>query len=239
MNEEHGVSAEMQSALVDGQLDAAEWERVAGRIEGDARLREDLGALRTVKDMVQHAYALPPRSPRQSSAQSAAGGRRWAAIAALCLVSAGAGWLGHAAFAPGISETEAALTEGASLREVSNERVVLHVSSSRRETLQTALDEVEEVLRASGQRGRRVEIEIVANSSGLELLRTDTSPFPARIASLRTQYSNLTLVACNQTIDRLREKGVEVHLLPGVQSAPSALDQIVKRLQGGWAYVRV
>lgn len=234
MNEEHGVSAEMQSALVDGQLDAAEWERVAGRIEGDARLREDLGALRTVKDMVQHAYALPPRSPPQG----AAGGRRWAAIAALCLVSAGAGWLGHAAFAPGISETEAALTEGASLREVSNERVVLHVSSSRRETLRLALDEVEDVLRVSAQRGRRVEIEIVANSSGLELLRADTSPFPARIASLRTQYSNLTLVACNQTIDRLREKGVEVRLLPGVQLAPSALDQIVRRLQGGWSYVR-
>jgi len=115
---------------------------------------------------------------------------------------------------------------------------VLHVSTSRRETLQTALDDVEEVLRAAARRGRRIEIEIVANSSGLELLRADTSPFPARIASLRAQYSNLTLVACNQTIGRLREKGVMVRLLPGVQSAPTALDQIVKRLQGGWAYVR-
>lgn len=153
-------------------------------------------------------------------------------------MSAGAGWLLHAAFAPGISATEAALAEGASLREVSNERVVLHVSSSRREALQTALDDVEEVLRASARRGRRIEIEIVANSSGLDLLRVDTSPFPARIAALRAQYTNLTLVACNQTMDRLREKGVTVHLLPDVQSARTALDQIVKRLQSGWAYVR-
>jgi len=234
MKTEHDVSREMQSAYVDGEVDQADWGRIAGHLGRDEALRAEVCGIRTVKDLVQGAYAVPPQAPRRG----AAGGRRWAAIAALCLVSASAGWLLHAALAPDVSVTEAALAEGASLREVSNERVVLHVSTSRRETLQTALDDVEEVLRAAARRGRRIEIEIVANSSGLELLRADTSPFPARIASLRAQYSNLTLVACNQTIDRLREKGVMVRLLPGVQSAPTALDQIVKRLQGGWAYVR-
>ena len=235
MRTEHDVSREMQSAFVDGELDQADWGRIAEQLRRHETLRAEVCEIRTVKDLVQKAFAVPPQMPRHG----AAGGRRWAAIAALCLVSAGAGWLGHAALAPGISETEAALAEGASLREVSNERVLLHVSTSRPETLQMALDDVEEVLRASAQRGRRIEIEVVANSSGLDLLRTDTSPFPARIATLRATYSNLTLLACNQTIDRLREKGVTVHLLPGVQSAPTALDQIVKRLQGGWAYVRV
>ena len=234
MKTEHDVSREMQNAFVDGELDRSDWGRIAEQLGRDESLRAEVCEIRTVKDLVQGAYAAPPQAPRLS----VAGGRRWTAIAALCLVSAGAGWLLHAAFAPGVSETEAALAEGASLREVSNERVVLHVSSSRRATLQTALDDVEEVLRAAAQRGRRIEIEIVANSSGLELLRAEISPFPARIASLRAQYSNLTLVACNQTIDRLREKGVTVLLLPGVQIAPTALDQIVKRLQSGWAYVR-
>jgi len=234
MKTEHDVSREMQNAFVDGELDRSDWGRIAEQLGRDESLRAEVCEIRTVKDLVRGAYAAPPQAPRLS----VAGGRRWTAIAALCLVSAGAGWLLHAAFAPGVSETEAALAEGASLREVSNERVVLHVSSSRRATLQTALDDVEEVLRAAAQRGRRIEIEIVANSSGLELLRAEISPFPARIASLRAQYSNLTLVACNQTIDRLREKGVTVLLLPGVQIAPTALDQIVKRLQSGWAYVR-
>jgi len=233
MRTEHDVSREMQSAFVDGELDQADWGRIAEQLGRDETLRAEVCEIRTVKDLVQGAYAVPPQAPRHG----AASGRRWAAIAALCLVSAGAGWLLHAALTPGISETEAALAEGTSLREVSNERVVLHVSSSRRATLQTALDDVEEVLRASAQRGRRIEIEIVANSSGLDLLRADASPFPARIVALHAQYPNLTLVACNQTIDRLREKGITVHLLPGVQSAPTALDQIVKRLQGGWAYV--
>jgi len=234
MKTEHDVSREMQNAFVDGELDRSDWGRIAEQLGRDESLRAEVCEIRTVKDLVRGAYAAPPQAPRLS----VAGGRRWTAIAALCLVSAGAGWLLHTAFAPGVSETEAALAEGASLREVSNERVVLHVSSSRRATLQTALDDVEEVLRAAAQRGRRIEIEIVANSSGLELLRAEISPFPARIASLRAQYSNLTLVACNQTIDRLREKGVTVLLLPGVQIAPTALDQIVKRLQSGWAYVR-
>ena len=233
MSEETKVSREMQNAFVDGELDQAEWARVAAQGQRDEGLRAELCGLRAVKDLVQRAYAPAPR-PRASAGRTV----RWAAGAALCLISATAGWLGRAAWSPEEAEIERALTAGATLREVTGDRILLHVSSSRRETIATALEEVEDALRAAGREQRRLSVEIVANSSGLDMFRADVAPFPQRVAALRAAYAGVTLVACNQTIDRLREKGVEVRLLPGVEVAPSALDQVVRRLQGGWAYVR-
>jgi intracellular sulfur oxidation DsrE/DsrF family protein len=40
-------------------------------------------------------------------------------------------------------------------------------------------------------------------------------------------------------VERLREKGLVVHLLPGTRVASSALEQIVTRMSQGWSYVRV
>lgn len=233
MTEERSVSQEMQNAFVDGELDPAEWARVAAQLQQDEGLRAQVCDLRTVKELVRHAYG-----PLPVVARPAMRGVRWGAVAALCILSVAAGWLGHSAWAPEAIELERALTAGATLREVAGDSILMHVSTSRRETIATALDEIEDVLRAASRDGRRLRVEVVANSSGLDMLRADTSPFPARLAAMRAAYPGVTLVACNQSIDRLREKGVVVRLLPGVEVAPSALDQVVKRLQGGWAYVR-
>jgi hypothetical protein len=233
MSERDDVSRELRNAFVDNELGRADWDRIAERLRGDESLRAEICALRQTKDLVRRAYA-PVTPPRRDAAPRT----RWAAVAALCLFSAAAGWLAHDRFPGSSADGELALGAARAIRHVSGERIVVHVSSAQPELLATALEEVEDVLRAARERGRGIEVEIVANSSGLVLLRADASPFAERIAELRARYPNLTLVACNQTIDRLREKGVAVRLLPGVEVAPSALDQVVKRLQGGWVYVR-
>ncbi len=225
MNPPQKVSPEMQGAFVDGELDAAEWARIAEQARTDPGLRAGLCEIRTLKELVRGAYgALPPASRRARAA-----GHRWAAIAALCLASAVTGWFGSSVFQ---SESRFAVASAG------GDRVVVHVDSARREALAAALDEVEDALRSGRTEKRAMAIEIVANRAGLELMRADTSPFAERIARLRAEYPGFTLVACNQTIERLREKGVAVRLLPGVQIAPSALEQIVRRLQHGWVYVR-
>ena len=70
-------------------------------------------------------------------------------------------------------------------------------------------------------------------------LRDGVSAHAGRISSLRVVYPGLTLVACGQTVQRLRDSGVEVKLLPGTITAASALDEIVLRLQQGWAYGQI
>jgi intracellular sulfur oxidation DsrE/DsrF family protein len=84
-----------------------------------------------------------------------------------------------------------------------------------------------------------VSVEIVANAGGLDLLREGVSAHAQRLARLRASYPALELVACGQTAQRLRESGADVRLLPGTIVASSALDQIVLRMQQGWAYVRI
>jgi len=226
MNEEREVSQEMQNAFVDGQLDAADWTALVERMGSDEALRRRVCELRTLKDMTRSAYACV--HPRRAAAAANRWG--WTRVAGVALVFALAGWLGHGSLqrAPAVAE----------LHGVAADRILVHVASSRGEVVDSALQEVEDYLRAARAAGREVQVEIVANNAGMDILRADTSAYARRLERLRAAYPNLTYVACNQTADRLRDRGVVVSLLPGVHVAPTALDEIVKRMQQGWVYIR-
>jgi len=226
MSQEREVSQEMQNAFVDGQLDAADWTALVERMGSDEALRRKVCELRTLKDMVRGAYA----DARPRRAAPAANRRGWARVAGLALVFALAGWLVHEA-----TDRSHAVAE---LHGVAANGIVVHVASSRGEVVDTALQEVEDYLHDARAAGRKVRVEIVANQTGIDILRTDKSAYSTRLERLRAAYPNLTYIACNQTADRLREKGVAVRLLPGVHVAPTALDEIVKRMQQGWLYIR-
>jgi len=244
MSEEHKVSDELRNAFVDGELDAAEWARVAQSMERDPELREEVGELRLAKDLVRHAYAVPPSRPRRARAAAASG---WRSIAAAAVAFAAAGWFGHAWWerAPALDSASAYALRGdwhtlrADWRKLDGNRVLVHVSSGEPAALGRALDEVEDLLRAARAARRSVKVEIVANSAGLDLLRADPARSAARLAALRREFPELGLVACGQTLERRRALGRQVTLLPGTAVAPSALDQVIKRLRDGWVYVRV
>jgi uncharacterized protein len=229
------VSREMQNAFVDGQLDAAEWTALLERIGGDAQLRHEICELRTTKDMVRSAYgSLAPRARRLT----APGGWRGWGIAATLVIAVAAGWVSHGLLDRG-RDWSGAVQRAAALPGVSENRVLVHVASGGDDTLAGALDEVEDLLRVARASGRALQVEIVANSRGLDLLRAGVSPQSGRVEALRREYPNLAFLACNQAIERLNERGVTVELLPGVHVVSSALEQVVKRLHGGWVYIRV
>ncbi len=226
MSREREVSQEMQNAFVDGQLDAADWTALVERMGSDEALRRQVCELRTLKDMVKGAYA----DARPRGAAPAADRRGWARVAGLALVFALAGWLVHDATDRGQAAAEP--------RGVAAGGIVVHVASSSGEVVNTALQEVEDYLRDARAAGRKVKVEIVANQTGLDILRAGKSAYAKQLERLRETYPNLTYVACHQTADRLSEKGIAVKLLPGVHFAPTALDEIVKRMQQGWVYIR-
>jgi len=234
MSQQPQVSREMQNAFVDGQLDAADWTAMVERIGTDETLRRQVCELRTVKDMLRGAYAdAHPRSFARASNRWS-----WARVAGFALLFAAAGWLAHAGI-QGHGEVAAIMARsGVDLRGVAADRILVHVASSRGEVVDTALQEVEDYLQEAHAAGRKVRVEIVANNTGMDILRADTSAYAKRLERLRAVYPNLTYIACNQTADRLREQGVAVRLLPGVHVAPTALDEIVKRMQQGWVYIR-
>jgi intracellular sulfur oxidation DsrE/DsrF family protein len=243
MNEEEKISEEMRGAFVDGQLDSADWARVAEAAERDPILREKTCDLRTLKEMVRHAYAAPPPRPKRARSSP---GTVWRAIAAAALIAitAASGWFAHANW--GIeSSLDAASAYALSgdwhavrsnWHTLDRNRILVHVSSDAR--LAAALDEVEDLLRAAHAEHRQIKVEIVANRTGIELLDAQASPYAGRIAVLRRQFPELRIVACGQTMERWRTEGKRFTLLPGAEVAPSALDEVVKRLRDGWVYVR-
>lgn len=233
-------SDERLNAFIDGELTPADAEDLLQRLRTDAALRERVGQLRLTQQLVRHAYpAAPPR--RRAESSPASNPWRWATAASLVLGGV-LGWLAHGRDAA-LSDPSAPFDKLAAQVRRNDaglvDHVVLHVSSASRQAGRAVLDRAEGLLEAARQTGRPVAVEIVANSGGLDLLRQDTSAWAPRIAALRASYPSLTLVACGQTAQRLRDEGTAVRLLAGATEATSALDEIVLRMQQGWAYVRI
>lgn len=242
MSDAHKVSDELRNAFVDGELDAAEWARIAQAMESDPRLCEAVCELRMLKDGVRHAYAAPPARPRRARPA----GFGWRSIAATAAAFAVLGWFGHAGWQaePALDPASAYALRGDwhalrdDWRSLDGNRVLVHVSSRDAGVLRASLQEVEDLLRSARAARRSLEVEIVANRAGLDLLDADASPYAERIAALQREFPELGLVACGQTLERRRALGREITLLPGTAVAPSALEQVIERLRGGWIYVR-
>ena len=88
--------------------------------------------------------------------------------------------------------------------------------------------------------GRALRVEVVSHSEGLGLLRDRLSQHKERIHDLAGQFSNLTFVACQNTINRLKvERGIEVKLITDAEVMDSGVNHVVRRQKQGWSYIRV
>lgn len=262
-------SDEILNALVDGELAPADALPLLQQMQDDGALRERLAQISLQKQLVRQAFASDAPAPEAPAAAArqpgppaidrlAALSRPWAgwrtAVAGMVLgVVFGAllGWGIHARWpagqvasllpgtAPAPHSVQGQVAGQLGQTPAAHTRIVLHVASQTPLAARATLERAEGLLQAARASGQVISVEIVANSGGLDLLRADTSSQAARLAQLRQAYPALALIACGQTAQKLRDAGQPVHLLPGTIEASSALDQIVLRLQQGWAYVRI
>ncbi len=228
------ISDEELNAFLDEQLDSHERDRVLEAINADTRVNQRINELRLLRDMVQHAYEEPPQRDRLIRHASRTSNSRWA-IAASFVLSLGVvlGWFGHQGV---VAENQLANSSVNVPAKLSN--VILHLSSSNPERISAALDKAEEMLLAYKAQNKDLRLEVIANDGGLNLMRNDISSFQPRIQQLKNKYGNVEFLACAKAIKRLQEKGVDVELLPEVKVAPSALKQIIQRMQEDWRYIK-
>lgn len=238
------VSDETLHAFIDGELDVVECEQLLARMRDDEALSRRACALRSLKSMVRLAYVKPPAAspvaqamPRQRLVQ------RCAYACLVLLAGLGSGWLLRGLEVQVASTAPATLPGGYQMISLGGEpdpnRVMLHLDSSAPERMVAALDQAERLLDNAEREGRAIQVEIVANSYGIDLMRAGVSPYAARMAQMTKRHANLQWVACSQTIARFTGQGQAVELLPTARAAPTAIGEIVTRLQQGWTYVRV
>lgn len=228
------ISDEELNAFLDEQLDSHERDHVLEAINTDVSVNRRMSELRLLRDMVQHAYEKPPRQNKFKGQVSTNSSSRWA-VAASFVLTLGVllGWFGHQGVA---SQNQLASTTVNAPAKLSN--VILHLSSSNPERISAALDKAEEMLAAYQAQNKDLRLEVIANDGGLNLMRSGISSFQPRIQQLKSKYGNIEFLACAKAIQRLQEKGVDVELLPEVKVAPSALKQIIQRMQEDWRYVK-
>ena len=230
------------NALLDGELDAAEADALLQQMRVDPELRQRVGELRLTKDLVRHAFPageVPARAARPARhVRPVRAWQRATAVVAALAVGVAVGWAGRGA-GPAADPALLASVAGDAVAHADAAHVVLHVGTVAVARSPAVLDRAEGILEAGRASGRPVSVEIVANGGGLELLREDTSAHAPRLQALLAAYPELVLVACGQTVQRLRESGAQVRLLPGTVTATSALDEIVLRMQQGWTYLRI
>lgn len=221
-------------AYIDGELATDRRQALLEAMEADATLAGRVCELQRTKQWMQSAFeeAEPP------TGREGGGGRpRWvsrcgmAASVLLLIAAFAAGWLARPVPVP---DLYSAVVDNI---EASNYRVVLHIDEADPRKFEQVLKQSERLLDAYRDRG--IQVEILANSAGLDLLRVDTSPYARRIAGILSRYDNFRLVACDNAVRRLRETGVTPVFFEGTRTDESAVEHAVRRLREGWSYIKV
>jgi len=235
------------NAFVDGELSPDQQAELLEAMRNDPDLARQACELGQLKAQLRLAYADPPEPQRQGVAKV---GASWQAIAAgflLLAVGLVSGWSLHAN-APGLGIEGNRFVvldpegrgQAPAVAADEETRIVFHLTNPDQTAAGELLDEVEAMLAAYQADGRALRVEVVSHSEGLDLLRDRLSRHKERIHDLAGQFSNLTFVACQNTINRLKvERGIEVKLLPDAEVIDSGVNHVVKRQKEGWSYIRV
>ncbi len=242
MNRDRTISDEQLNAYIDGQLDLPEQSRLLEILRDDPDLIRRNCELQKVHELVRLTYQSEhtpetinlPRRPRHKWLMS---------MAAALLIGFGVllGWFGTNLNGHSSSLIELAKTVHVNPGNNTTRpwRIMLHVSSNDPYRFEVLLDETENLLKSSLKHQQAVEVEILTNGQGLELVRNSNQPYALRLRALQDKFNNLVISACDQALTRLREKGIKVELLPKTRVVPSAIHEVLARQKQGWTYIRI
>lgn len=235
MNQVDTVSFEELNAFVDGELDLGASARVLAAIDSNDDLKRQTCELRAMRDQLRHVYDIKHSGKTKVVDRLSAGSWRYGIAAGLLVAGVFAGWHGHGAYQ---SDDQMKWQRLAQVKP-QGDRLLLHVGDSNLVRFENTLEEARDMLEAAYERGQRIELEILANGPGLDMLREKTTPVAKNLAKLQAEFPQLRLVACSQGLQRLDAQGADTTLLPGVLTTDSALSEIGRRVNSGWAYLRV
>lgn len=241
------VSNELLGAFVDDELACSDKRVIAEEIKTNADMASRTQALLDLKTSIKQAY---PESEVVEKTNKSLGKRfkkrfLTQSIAASVMVSIGliiGSIFGQAPSQnPYQPVTAGDSIFGIKVQPVSHHanKVLLHITSSELNKIDFLLSKTERMLLDSKNSNNPLNIEVIANSGGIDFLKKTNSPYAERILSLQQQYDNLQFIACKNTLRRLRKNGNNIQMVDGVKQDRPALDTIVNRMNDGWTYVKI
>lgn len=243
MKHKEHYTDEMLNAYLDGELDKEDTQRLLEALNSNAQLSQRLCELGRVRSLVQFAYHDVADSHTQDKPRGPVSRKLIAVAASLTLaIGVSLGWVTHQYYSPPPSLLELANHVEQNNPHTNTEtwRVLLHLTTDNPKRLKVVLDEAEALLAQYAQTNQSLEMQILANDQGLNLLRADTSAYSQRVKAMQARYKNLAFVACGTALKRLQdEKKLNVQLLPDVTVAPSALGEVMRKQSEGWTYIKI
>jgi intracellular sulfur oxidation DsrE/DsrF family protein len=120
-----------------------------------------------------------------------------------------------------------------------DQKVVIQVDQDDKAMMELALNNAENIFLHYESKGQTVAIEVVAYGPGLHMLRSDSSPVKARIASMVRQNPRLSFVACGNTqASQSKSEGKEIALLSQAKVVPSGVVRLIELQEQGYTYIR-
>jgi uncharacterized protein len=118
-------------------------------------------------------------------------------------------------------------------------RLVLQVNTNDPAVMNLALNNAANVAQYYKDVGENVNIEVVTFGPGLHMLRQDTSPVKARIASMALSTPSISFKACGNTQENMsKAEDKEIPLLAEAKVVKSGVVRVMELQELGWTYVR-
>lgn len=233
MNEKDRKDTQDLNAFVDRELDSTEHETTLAEIDRDPRLRSELSELYHLKEMVRSAYSDEKGYTTGKSGEwLGLSGAIAAGIMLLATVFAGGYQLGGK---DGYARDD---VFHLSHSESDPGRIMLYVSAYDQQKFRQTLDQAQTYLDDYSNKG--INVLVVTSADGINMLRRSITNYEQRINAMKASYGeSLDFVACNNTIMKMQNEGIDVDLVHSARTAPSAVQYVVDRLKEGWTYVSI
>lgn len=221
-------------AYVDGQLSREECLEIEHEMQLQPELEQEICQLRALKGQVKEMYQDIPVPPPQSQTRKPK--RVWSvpkAVAASLMLGIvlGAGSLHW--YVNGNSAMS--FNQPSLLAQQQDGRYLVHIDSADQDKQLAALNEVSRLLENGGD---DVQVDFISNYRGVTLFDVN-NPNRTELENLLSRYDNLALYACKRALERARDKGQKIQLLPQVKHEQPAIDAVAQRLTKGWQYIKI
>jgi intracellular sulfur oxidation DsrE/DsrF family protein len=240
------ITDEEIHSYIDDELDRETRRQLQDIVNKKHEVAEKVQNYRHVDQMLKDAYSeveLPnPSSVNNSDNNSATTQPRHnirqrmiaAVVMPLLFIS---GWFAHTCIDRPQAQQD--LLGGIELSSQNSRKMsaIYHIDVDETLAADDLINRVERILKHYDE--KNIEVEVVANSQGLNLLRTDINQYAKRFSELSERYNNLSFVACSNAVKRLEKRGIDVVLVNRTNAEISAVEHVVNRMREGWRYIKI